>query len=251
MARMPKPNALLAGALVALAFDASAQTIDCAKGGEPCAQLVAPACLQSLGAGARPVAPAAGCADQIAAYQKCLFKVVEKCGGDAQGTPSAPDPRAVVAAEQGRLRAKYGFGLTHGTWISAKAKTVTELRTNLKNYSTDGLSKLRVLFWAAGARALKDALIDRRFRFLADGASRDLVATAKTLIASDTYFLCVSYAFDGARHVQLFPLDGSDIAFVDDSDVLFVTQAGPMIRRSNVSDDICDRFLSGAEPGAD
>ncbi len=88
------------GAATAHSDDVAAS---CADPGAACGALVAPACLQSVGAGALPAGSAVvgappGCDQQIEAYRGCLEDVATRCGGPS-ADPHGEDALAALATQ--------------------------------------------------------------------------------------------------------------------------------------------------------
>lgn len=106
---------------------ASAQDNDalCANPATYCGGLIAPACLNRVGAGALPAGDA--CGAQFAAYKSCLTTAAQTCGGAANAPPAAPVSREKVSSSRIFLLEEDLEGVYANFWHAVPLRTRDEI----------------------------------------------------------------------------------------------------------------------------
>ncbi|MEL6978730.1 MAG: hypothetical protein AAGM38_08650 [Pseudomonadota bacterium] len=197
-----------------VAAPAAAQSALCEDPNGYCSALVAPVCLQTLGAGATaapaPAAPSGACDAQIASYRDCLGEVATQCGGadhdDGLGDLS-PEVLAILKDPSA--------GLTGGAPLVSVMLAARCSTPQMRDFACEGAPAL-ARFMLTSLSPNPDLFRGLRFKMMSvrDGAAREMADLSSQILPAATGGLTIAARLGGIPNVfatcMRFTRDGAE-----------------------------------------
>lgn len=221
---------VLAGVVLVGPAPAAAQSELCDDPAGYCSALVAPACLQRLGAGvvaapdaSGPAAPAGACYAQMESYRGCLSDVAVQCGG-----PAHDDGLGDLSPEVLAILEDPGAGLTGGAPLLSVMLAARCTSPQMMNFSCEGAPAL-IRFLLTSLSPNAELFRGMRFTVLSveGGAARVVADLSDQILPAAAGGLSVAARMDALPRVfascMLFTRDGARRGVVQ----IFGLQSGP------------------------